>query len=155
MKLTGTNALVTGASGGLGAAIARACAAHGATVTITGRNEANLRQLAGDIGADVIIADLTDRADVTRLIDAAHDVDILISNAALPAGGRVETFTMQEMDRRVGIAQYRRRILWVVVRDGQEIKLEEVNSRPPPPGSTSLADRAAAELNAIAATHRS
>jgi short-subunit dehydrogenase len=95
--------LVTGATGGLGDAIARACAARGAHVVVTGRDVAKLRVLGSEIGAQTVASDLTSREDMTRLVEVVGDVDVLVSNAALPAGGRVETFSRTEIDRALDV----------------------------------------------------
>ena len=87
--LTGKTALVTGASGGLGDAIARAFHAAGATVAISGRKVDALEALAKDLGERVHIlpCDLADRAQVATLIDQAlaklGRLDILVNNAGL------------------------------------------------------------------------
>jgi uncharacterized protein len=99
MDLRGARTLVTGATGGLGAAIASAFAARGAEVIVTGRRAKPLEALAQELGAESVVADLTDRADVDRLIDAVRELDVLVSNAALPGGGKVETFSSEEIDR--------------------------------------------------------
>jgi len=103
MKLSGARVLVTGASGGLGNAIARACAARGARVVVSGRREDALQALAADIGAEAVCADLADADAVVRLAGSAGDVDVLVSNAALPAGGTVDTFSVEEIDRAVAV----------------------------------------------------
>jgi short-subunit dehydrogenase len=99
LELNGACVLVTGASGGLGPAISRACADRGCHLVLTGRNDVSLRALADELRADVIVADLTDDADVTRLVDVTAHVDVLVSNAALPGGGQVATFSVEEIDR--------------------------------------------------------
>lgn len=87
--LTGKNALVTGASGGIGAAIARHLHAHGATVTLHGRNEAKLESLKNELGDRVFVsaASLGDKgAEEALLADVAAkmgDIDILVNNAGL------------------------------------------------------------------------
>lgn len=87
--LTGKNALVTGASGGIGAAIARHLHAHGATVTLHGRNEAKLESLKNELGERVFVsaASLGDEgAEEALLADVAAkmgDIDILVNNAGL------------------------------------------------------------------------
>ena len=87
--LTGKNALVTGASGGIGAAIARHLHAHGATVTLHGRNEAKLESLKNELGDRVFVsaASLGDEgAEEALLADVAAkmgDIDILVNNAGL------------------------------------------------------------------------
>jgi short-subunit dehydrogenase len=99
MDLRGARTLVTGATGGLGAAIARACAAGGAEIVVTGRREGPLDALAEEIGAEPVVADLANRDDFAHLVDAVRDLDVLVSNAALPGGGRMETFSTEEIDR--------------------------------------------------------
>ena len=99
MILKGSRVLVTGASGGLGDAIVRACAARGSKLLLTGRNEEALRRLVAGTGGEFLVADLADPQDVDRLVGWAGDIDVLVSNAALPAGGEVETFSVEEIDR--------------------------------------------------------
>jgi 3-oxoacyl-[acyl-carrier protein] reductase len=87
--LTGRNALVTGATGGIGEAIARTLHKAGATVAISGRQVDKLDKLAADLGERVQVTpcDLADRAKVGKLIDEATAklgrVDILVNNAGL------------------------------------------------------------------------
>ena len=89
--LTGKTALVTGATGGIGAAIATAFHKAGATVAISGRQVAKLEKLKAELGGErvqVVPCDLADRAQVQKLIDEATKVlggrlDILVNNAGL------------------------------------------------------------------------
>jgi len=87
--LTGKCALVTGASGGIGAAIATALHAQGATVTLSGTRAGVLEELAGTLGsrAHVVTANLSDRASLEALVPSAEkamgQVDILINNAGI------------------------------------------------------------------------
>ncbi|WP_347268896.1 3-oxoacyl-[acyl-carrier-protein] reductase [Paracoccus sp. (in: a-proteobacteria)] len=87
--LTGKNALVTGASGGIGGAVAEALHAAGATVALSGTREAPLRDLAGRLGAraHVVTANLGDASAVEALPKAAAaamgSVDILVNNAGI------------------------------------------------------------------------
>lgn len=87
--LTGKTALVTGASGGIGAAIARALHAQGATVTLSGTREAVLKELAASLGerTNVALCDLGDTEQVAGLPSAAEalmgGLDILVNNAGL------------------------------------------------------------------------
>jgi 3-oxoacyl-[acyl-carrier protein] reductase len=87
--LTGKTALVTGASGGLGRAIARTLHAQGAAVALTGTRADALDSLAADLGdrAHVLPADLSDPAagpDLVKRAEAAMGgVDILVNNAGL------------------------------------------------------------------------
>jgi 3-oxoacyl-[acyl-carrier protein] reductase len=87
--LTDRTALVTGATGGIGGAIARAFHKQGATVAVSGRQTEKLDKLAGELGGrvHVVPCDLADRAAVTGLVDAATAklgrLDILVNNAGL------------------------------------------------------------------------
>ncbi len=87
--LDGKSALVTGASGGIGAAIARALHAQGAAVGLSGTRTGPLEALAGELGerAHVLPCDLSDMAAVAALpkqaTDAMGAVDILVNNAGI------------------------------------------------------------------------
>lgn len=92
--LSGKCALITGASGGLGAAIARDMHAAGATIAISGTREEALNALASEIGGDrvhVVPCNLSDMEAVDRLIKDAEaamgQVDILVNNAGLTRDG--------------------------------------------------------------------
>jgi len=88
--LAGRNALVTGASRGIGAATARVLAAAGARVALVARNEIALRALANEIGADAVVlpCDLTEieatqRAAADAITALGDAPDILVSNAGI------------------------------------------------------------------------
>ncbi|MEH6496547.1 MAG: 3-oxoacyl-[acyl-carrier-protein] reductase [Pseudomonas marincola] len=92
--LSGKCALITGASGGLGAAIARDMHAAGATIAISGTREEALNALASEIGGDrvhVVPCNLSDMEAVDSLIKDAEaamgQVDILVNNAGLTRDG--------------------------------------------------------------------
>lgn len=97
--LAGKNVLLTGASGGIGIALAERFAAEGAQLILSGRRAAELGVLAARLGGRVVVADLADRADVRRLIQEAGDVDVLVSNAALLGSGALASFTAEQVDR--------------------------------------------------------
>jgi uncharacterized protein len=99
MDVGGRTVLITGASGGLGAAIAEALAARGAQVLLSGRRREQLEALAQRTGGRVLPADLASRDDVARLAAEAGDVDVLVANAALPGSGRLERYEVAEIDR--------------------------------------------------------
>lgn len=99
MNLSDRRVLVTGATGGLGHAIARALAARGARLVLTGRRTDVLEPLAAELGAQAMIADLADPAAVDRLLADAGDVDALVANAAVPASGPVLEYTVEQIDR--------------------------------------------------------
>jgi 3-oxoacyl-[acyl-carrier protein] reductase len=87
--LSGRTALVTGATGGIGGAIARALHASGATVAISGTRTEMLNGLAGQLGGNVHVlpCNLADKADVENLVPAAEaamgHLDILVNNAGI------------------------------------------------------------------------
>ncbi|MCB9989998.1 MAG: 3-oxoacyl-[acyl-carrier-protein] reductase [Rhodospirillales bacterium] len=87
--LTGKTALVTGATGGIGGAIAKALHDAGATVGLSGRNEDKLNALAAQLGGRVHVlpADLSSAEGAAALVDAAtaamERIDILVNNAGL------------------------------------------------------------------------
>ena len=92
MKLKGQNALITGASRGIGEAIARAFAAEGADVAITGRSTHELEVLQTEfirlgVRCEVIVADLAKRDAVDQVwrkaVQAFRHVDILVNNAGM------------------------------------------------------------------------
>lgn len=91
--LTGKTALVTGATGGIGAEIARALHAAGAHVVLSGTREAVLADLAAELGdrTSIVAANLSDPAAVDGLIGqaeaAAGQVDILVANAGITRDG--------------------------------------------------------------------
>ena len=89
--------LVTGATGGLGQAIARRLRAEGCALTLTGRRADVLEPFAGELGATAVVADLSVADDVARVAEV--DVDVLVANAGLPGVGELETFTPEQIDR--------------------------------------------------------
>ena len=101
--MPGSTALVTGATGGLGRAIATALHERGARLIVTGRREAELEALAQSLSARAVVADLAVRGDVDRLASHAGDADIVVANAALPATGQLAEFTRGEIDRMLEI----------------------------------------------------
>ena len=88
-NLTGKTALITGASGGIGAEIAKALHAQGADVVLHGTRQAKLDELAAQLGerAHVVTANLSDRADVEGLFAKASEftgaINILVNNAGI------------------------------------------------------------------------
>jgi 3-oxoacyl-[acyl-carrier protein] reductase len=87
--LTGMTALVTGASGGIGSAVAKALAAQGARLALSGSNAAKLEAFAAELGGDHICltADLSNAQSVEALVPAAlaglGKLDILVNNAGI------------------------------------------------------------------------
>jgi short-subunit dehydrogenase len=103
MNLGGRTVLLTGASGGLGEATARALAVRGATVLLTGRRVDALEALASEIRGRALPADLTEPDAPERLLAEAGDVDVLVANAALPASGELASFSIEEIDRALAV----------------------------------------------------
>jgi short-subunit dehydrogenase len=98
-RFDGARALLTGATGGLGHAIARAVHDRGAELVLTGRRADVLQPLADELGATAIAADLNSAADLERLSVEAGQVDLLILNAALPGSGAVLDYTPEQIER--------------------------------------------------------
>jgi short-subunit dehydrogenase len=103
VNLGGRTALVTGASGGLGQAIARGLAARGASLILTGRRAEALEELAEELRACTVVCDLADRDDVERLAMDAGDADVLVANAGVPASGFIGQVSVEQIDRAVDV----------------------------------------------------
>jgi short-subunit dehydrogenase len=143
LNLGGRTALVTGATGGIGAAIARALSSRGVSLLLSGRRTDVLLPLATELGARAIECDLSDPAAVDRLADEAASVDVLVANAALPASGRLTTFTQEEIDRalavnlRAPIALARRLVDPMVARgSGHLVFVSSLSGKAASPGSS-------------------
>lgn len=95
--------LLTGATGGLGDAIARALAARGAHLVLSGRRAEVLEPLAAELGGRALAADLSDRAAVEELAAGAGEVDVLVANAGLPASGTLLEFEPEQIDRALDV----------------------------------------------------
>ncbi len=111
-ELTGTTALVTGASSGIGAAAARQLAEHGASVALVARRRDRLEALAADIDkaggtALVLEADITDRtqaeAAVLQAVERFGRLDILVNNAGLMLLGPVVGADIDEWERMIAV----------------------------------------------------
>ena len=103
MRIDGMTTLVTGATGGIGQAIARDLARHGASLVLTGRRADVLEPLAKELGARAIVADLAGRDSVAALLEECGPVDILVANAGLPASGPLTDFTVEQVDRALDV----------------------------------------------------
>ncbi len=102
MELAGRTALLTGATGGLGRAIAEALAACGATLVLSARNQEALEALAAELpggGHRALAADLAEPGAAQTLAAEAGDVDILVANAGLPGAGWIADFSPEEVIR--------------------------------------------------------
>ncbi len=107
--LTGMTALVTGASGAIGAAVSKALAAQGATIALSGTREDALRAVADLVpGAIVVPCDLSDGAAVDRLVPDAlaalgGRLDILVNNAGVTRDNLVMRMKDEEWDQVIGV----------------------------------------------------
>ncbi len=103
--LTGMTALVTGASGGIGSAIARALAGQGARLAVSGSNAAKLEAFRGELGGDhvALACDLGDGAAVDALVPAAVEalgkIDILVNNAGVTRDNLAMRMKDEEWDQ--------------------------------------------------------
>jgi uncharacterized protein len=91
--------LLTGASGGIGHAIARAFAARGAQLIVTGRRQEALDALAKEVSGEAVVCDLGDRRDLERLVEMAGEVDILVANAGHPGSGVFTELDQERIDQ--------------------------------------------------------
>jgi NADP-dependent 3-hydroxy acid dehydrogenase YdfG len=114
LTLTGTVALITGASSGIGHATARALARLGAAVVLVARRKDRLDALAGDIGraggkAFAIALDITDRANaeaaVQQTVDRFGRLDILVNNAGVMIIGPVVENEVEDWERMIALNQ--------------------------------------------------
>lgn len=108
--LSGMTALVTGASGGIGSAIARALVAQGARVALSGTREDALKAVAAEIGGDTVIVpcNLGDAESVEGLIPAALDalggkLDILVNNAGVTRDGLIMRMKDEDWEQVISV----------------------------------------------------
>jgi short-subunit dehydrogenase len=102
VNLDRAKALVTGASGGLGAAIASELARHGVRVVLSGRDRARLETVLAALpnaGHQVIAADLSRPESAAELVAATGEVDLFISSAGIPASGWLEEYQGDQVTR--------------------------------------------------------
>ncbi len=101
--------LVTGASSGIGAAIARELGEAGARLALGARRTDRLETLAAEIGGDVLVRrlDVTDRADVAAFADAARArfgrVDVIVNNAGVMPLSPMASLKVEEWERMVDV----------------------------------------------------
>jgi uncharacterized protein len=105
VQLDGSTALLTGATGGIGQAIAVALDAAGARVLLSGRRAELLEELQARLGegAASLPADLAEPGAAAELAERAGAVDVLVANAGLPGSGRLDGFTPEEIDRALDV----------------------------------------------------
>ncbi|MBU5465724.1 SDR family oxidoreductase [Virgibacillus sp. MSJ-26] len=112
-KLADKTAIVTGASSGIGAAIAKELAAEGVNVVIVARTLENLNKVKEDIEAQgkgkvqAVQADVAESADVKRMVETAvehfSDVDILVNNAGQMLEGTVRSGKVDEWEKMIDV----------------------------------------------------
>jgi short-subunit dehydrogenase len=102
MELAGRTALLTGATGGLGRAIAAALAARDAKLVLSGRKAEALEALAAELPGDghrALAADLAEPGAAERLAAEAGGIDVLVANAGLPGTGWLTDFSPEQVTR--------------------------------------------------------
>jgi short-subunit dehydrogenase len=102
MDLGGKTVLLTGATGGLGRAIAAALAARGARLILSSRKAEELVILARSLPGKAhttLVSDLAEDGAALALLEQAGDIDVLVANAALPASGRLDSFSQVQIGR--------------------------------------------------------
>lgn len=97
--LAGTTALVSGATRGIGLAIARALAEEGACVAVAARSADDVRRVAAELGGVAVAADLTTEAGCRAAVAAAGEPAILVNNLGLRAGTGWSDTGVEEMER--------------------------------------------------------
>lgn len=108
MRIDQAHALVTGASRGLGARVARRLADEGAVVTLVARSADQLRALADEIDGHVLVADLADPAARDGLVaraaaQAGPPVTILVNNAGIDMAGHLPDMTPDDLQRLIAV----------------------------------------------------
>lgn len=143
MEIAGRHVLLTGATGGLGQAIAEALAARGARLVLSGRREEVLEPLAARLDGRAIEADLSARSDLDRLVEEAGQVDVLVANAALPGSGQLSGYEPEQIDRvlevnlRAPIVLARRLMGPMVERgEGSLVFMSSLAGKAPTPGQS-------------------
>jgi short-subunit dehydrogenase len=107
LDLVGAHAVVTGASRGIGAHLARELAGRGARVTVVARSEAPLKALADDLGGTALPADLCDADALADLIARAEatngPIDLLVNDAAMAVVGRLDAQSARDVRDSFGL----------------------------------------------------
>ncbi len=165
MDVAGKRVLITGASRGIGRALAEAFAGAGSTVALVARSEGPLRELAGRLGGTAHPTDLHDREQVSTLLqrieDEAGPIDVLVNNAGIglarelwnqPAADIADTVWL---NLTVPLELCRQSIPRMLRRDrGHIVNISSLASLASVPGMTAYAGTKAGLAHAGSALHR-
>jgi short-subunit dehydrogenase len=102
MELRDKTVLLTGATGGLGRAIALGLASRGATLVLSSRKPEELEALGTSLpgpGHRTVVADLAEEGAALRLLAESGELDVLVANAGLPASGKLDRYTAEQIHR--------------------------------------------------------
>ncbi len=106
MNLSGARVVVTGASRGIGAALATECAKRGSRVALVARSREALEKLAADLGGDAYAADLADASAIAPLVARIHadgPVDVLVNNAGLDLTGALTELPTDQIEQLIKV----------------------------------------------------
>jgi uncharacterized protein len=143
VNVAGRTVLLTGATGGLGQAIARRLRGAGAQLVLTGRRTDVLQALAAETGALTVAVDLADPVAVDGLAEACADIDVLVANAGLPGSGHLLSFSLEEIDRALAVNLRAPMVLarrlgerMAARRGGHMVFMSSLAGKAAPPGSS-------------------
>jgi short-subunit dehydrogenase len=106
MQLAGATVLLTGATGGLGRAIAQALAERDASLILSARSPEALEELAGELPGSGHIsapADLSQQGAATKLVADAGDFDVLVANAGLRGAGNLSDYSNEQIEEAIRV----------------------------------------------------
>lgn len=101
--LAGRRVLLTGATGGIGTALAEEFAAAGARLVLVARDSDRLAALATRFGVEPVVADLASAADVTRVAGAVREVDVVVHSAGVGWAGELTGMGSEDVERLLAV----------------------------------------------------